>query len=212
MGLQIRKRTKGKNGWLNFSASKKNGLGASMSIKFGKNITYNTRGRTTINFGNGIRYVSYRKKKKQTVVKEPKVSRARSSKKSYTYTPVSYSRAELLSSCQQFLKTVGEAGHFTELADMQVAVDLYNAIGSIEEGEISLETRDLIIVTTNLYNEIVIKKNDQELTDNFKIVYDYLRSILPERPKPPVKEEKNNSAVMWGVLIGICVLVAMCAA
>lgn len=67
MGFQYRKRTRGsKSGWVNFSYSKKNGLNASTSIKSG-NVTYNTgnrtRGsRTTINLGNGARYVVYGKK------------------------------------------------------------------------------------------------------------------------------------------------------
>lgn len=70
MGLQVRKRTKGKNGWWNGSYSNK-GVGASGSVKVGSNVTYNTgdliNGKTpsrlTVNFGNGIRWVSYGKKK-----------------------------------------------------------------------------------------------------------------------------------------------------
>jgi hypothetical protein len=70
MGLQVRKRTKGKSGWLNGSYSRK-GVGASGSIKPSENITYNTGdlingkipSRLTINLGNGIRYVSYGKSK-----------------------------------------------------------------------------------------------------------------------------------------------------
>lgn len=65
MGLQYRKRTKGKNAWFNFSASKKRGVGTSFSLKLGKNITCNSRGRVTLNLGNGLRYVAYKKKKKQ---------------------------------------------------------------------------------------------------------------------------------------------------
>lgn len=67
MGLQIRKRTKGKAGWWNFSYSKKNGLGVSLSVKSGP-FTWNsgngksTRRRLTTDLGNGIRYVSYEKK------------------------------------------------------------------------------------------------------------------------------------------------------
>lgn len=71
MGFQVRKRTKGKNGWLNFSYSEKNGLGMSMSVKAGR-FTWNsgngksTRRRLTTDLGNGIRHVSYAKKGKQT--------------------------------------------------------------------------------------------------------------------------------------------------
>lgn len=70
MGLQVRKRTKGKDGWWNGSYSNK-GAGVSGSVKVASNVTYNTgdllNGKTgsrlTINLGNGIRYVSYGKKR-----------------------------------------------------------------------------------------------------------------------------------------------------
>lgn len=70
MGFQVRKRTKGKSGWWNGSYSKK-GVGASGSVKLASNVTWNTGdlinnktpSRLTINFGNGIRYVSYGKSK-----------------------------------------------------------------------------------------------------------------------------------------------------
>lgn len=65
MGFQVRKRTKGKTGWLNLSFSKQRGLGASVSLKVGENVTYNTRGRLTINLGSGMKYVFYKKKPKQ---------------------------------------------------------------------------------------------------------------------------------------------------
>ena len=72
MGLQVRKRTKGKSGWLNGSYSSK-GVGVSGSVKAGKNVTYNTGdlssnrktpSRLTVNLGNGIRWVSYGSTKK----------------------------------------------------------------------------------------------------------------------------------------------------
>lgn len=71
MGLQYRKRTKGKSGWFNFSYSDKNGFGMSTSVKIG-GITHNFGGkradRTTIDLGNGLKHVSYgpSKAKKQT--------------------------------------------------------------------------------------------------------------------------------------------------
>ena len=55
MGLQIRKRSKGKDSWTNISNS-----GVSFSKKSG-NVTTNVgpRGlRTTVNLGNGVRYVT----------------------------------------------------------------------------------------------------------------------------------------------------------
>lgn len=68
MGIQVRKRTKGKSSWWNGSYSKK-GAGVSGSVKVG-NVTFNTgdllngktSSRTTVDLGNGIRYVSYGKK------------------------------------------------------------------------------------------------------------------------------------------------------
>lgn len=72
MGLQVRKRTKGKDGWLNGSYSKR-GPRASASVKAASNVTYNTGNllggkghpsRLTVNLGNGVRWVSYGKKSK----------------------------------------------------------------------------------------------------------------------------------------------------
>lgn len=72
MGLQVKKRTKGKSGWMNGSYSKK-GVGVSGSVKVSKDVTYNTgdvvNGKTpprlTVNLGNGYKWVSYGKRKKQ---------------------------------------------------------------------------------------------------------------------------------------------------
>lgn len=65
MGLFFRKRTKGKKGWFNFSASEGNGVSASGSFKVGKDVTVNTgsvggkrkrKSSITINLGNGIKW------------------------------------------------------------------------------------------------------------------------------------------------------------
>lgn len=63
MGLQVRRRTKGKTSWQNFSYSKKGGARTSTSVKSGQ-ITYNTgnllgkrKSRVTVNLGGGARYV-----------------------------------------------------------------------------------------------------------------------------------------------------------
>lgn len=71
MGLQVRKRTKGKKSWWNGSYSRK-GAGASGTVKLSDNVTWNTgdlingktKQRVTINMGNGVRWVWYSKKKK----------------------------------------------------------------------------------------------------------------------------------------------------
>lgn len=73
MGLQVRKRTKGKDGWVNGSYSKR-GAHASVSVKPASNITYNTGSllggkykrpsRLTVDLGNGVRWVSYGSTKK----------------------------------------------------------------------------------------------------------------------------------------------------
>lgn len=67
--FSFRKRTRGKNVWVNFSASKKNGPGASISIQPVKGVTFNyKRGRgfkTTLSIkGTGIRWVSSTAKKR----------------------------------------------------------------------------------------------------------------------------------------------------
>lgn len=68
MGLSFRGRTKGKDGWVNYSASSK-GLSGSVSTKLDKNVTLNfkpSRGlRLTVNFGNGVRWISSTKKNKE---------------------------------------------------------------------------------------------------------------------------------------------------
>ena len=76
MGFSIRKRTKGKDGWVNGSLSSR-GPHASVSTKFGKEVTLNTSGRGsrfTINFGNGLRYIKSssrrRLKERETSYKE----------------------------------------------------------------------------------------------------------------------------------------------
>ena len=59
MGFRVRKRTRGKNAWLNLSLSKK-GFNSSMSVKLG-DTTINfgkDRVRTTYNLGNGMSYVN----------------------------------------------------------------------------------------------------------------------------------------------------------
>lgn len=64
MAGQYRRRTKGKNAWVNVSASKKNGVNGSVSVKPSKSITFNSGNkirpsRVTINLGKGFRYVIY---------------------------------------------------------------------------------------------------------------------------------------------------------
>ena len=67
MGLRWRKRTKGKNAWLNFSYSKKNGFNTSLSVKSGP-FTWNSGNRKrptrlTTNLPGGFYHVSSNKKK-----------------------------------------------------------------------------------------------------------------------------------------------------
>lgn len=69
MGLRFRKRTKGKNAWLNFSYSEKNGFNISASGKVGP-FTLNsgngksTRSRVTTNLPGGFYHVTSSKKSK----------------------------------------------------------------------------------------------------------------------------------------------------
>lgn len=62
MGFRFRNRTSGKNAWINFSWSEKNGLRASVSAKAGP-FTVNSgngvqKGRVTTNLGGGLYHVS----------------------------------------------------------------------------------------------------------------------------------------------------------
>ena len=86
MGFQLRGRTKGKNSWLNWSASNGNGLSASTSVKVSKNITANlsSRGtRVTINLGNGLKWVSSSKKPK--TIKTPVQRKSKVAYSSYVF-------------------------------------------------------------------------------------------------------------------------------
>lgn len=73
MGFSVRKRTKGKNSWLNLSASKKNGINVSYTQKVGDltlNFSKKPR-RTTYNFGNGVRWTSSNSAPKKTPRSKP---------------------------------------------------------------------------------------------------------------------------------------------
>lgn len=198
MGLQFRKRTKGKNSWLNFSHSKKNGFSASLSVKVAKGVTMNFGGkgnrRATVNFGNGLRYVKYRDKKKETTVKEPKT---RSNRSTNSYTQVRATREECLVEAQNNLIYFCKRGHFTESSDLQIIADFHTALNNIKEGTISLEDRDLVLVTLNQYREIVERKNNPDIIKSADVTNRYLRSILPDRPKPPAPIEKETHYGWW---------------
>ena len=59
MGLQFNKKINiTKNSWINVSKS-----GISYSIKIGP-VTLNSKGRKSVNLGNGVKYVKYKKKGK----------------------------------------------------------------------------------------------------------------------------------------------------
>jgi molecular chaperone DnaK (HSP70) len=71
MGIQVRKRTKGKTSWTNASYSNK-GLHASHTTRIGKGtLNISSRGvRSTYNFGNGVKYVTntpWKKKEKKII-------------------------------------------------------------------------------------------------------------------------------------------------
>ena len=215
MGFQFRKRTKGKQGWLNFSGSKKNGLGASLSLKFGKNVTYNSRGRVTINFGNGLRYVAYKKKKRQ-----PKTNTTpKTSSRSYTYKAVEYkptpTQNEILCSVQEVLRNEVKMHNVVDSADLQVLVDLYNAVELLKEEPDSVDNIDLIIVTTNQFKEVAKKINKPDLIKSANIVSDYLRSVLPKKTKPtptPLTPQERTKYNRWmvGILFVVIFALQMC--
>lgn len=205
MGLQIRKRTKGKGGWLNFSYSKKKGIGASLSVKVGKNITYNTRGRTTVNLGNGVRYVSYRKKKKETTDEHQSVSSNRTSKEVY----VSYTTDELLDSAQRELIKLGNYPYFKTDRDYEYLVDVYNAIEYLRENP-TLDARDIIVITTTLLTEFAEKTNDTLFISRINGLTMSLKTLAPQRPKPPERYPTGIVILFWGTILGLCGLITMC--
>lgn len=68
MGFSIRKRTRGKTSWFNFSASENKGVHASYTQKLGSlTLNISKRGnRATFNFGHGLRWTSSSSSKKST--------------------------------------------------------------------------------------------------------------------------------------------------
>lgn len=74
MGFSVRKRTKGKDSWLNFSFSKK-GLHASHTMRFGNTtLNFGKNTRTTVNLGNGMRYIKTHTKPKDKAFKPSHVA------------------------------------------------------------------------------------------------------------------------------------------
>ena len=74
MGFSVRKRTKGKDSWLNFSFSKR-GLNASHTMRFGNTtLNFGKKLRTTVNLGGGMRYVKTHSKPKAKSVKPSHVA------------------------------------------------------------------------------------------------------------------------------------------
>lgn len=217
MGLQFRKRTKGKNSWINVSHSKKNGLSASLSVKLDKNFTMNFGGkgnrRATINFGNGFRYVKYRTPKAKTKKEPTQRSYSRSSRT--TYTPVEPPKpvTEVLGMCQgAIIESVPTCG-LTHHGDLQVMVDLHNALDFMIEDPNSIENRDLMIVTTNQFVEVAQSRGSEDLLKTANLIRNYVIGVLPKKEIPqPKVEETYNKTVVWGVVISICLLIAMCSA
>jgi len=221
MGLQFRKRTKGKNSWINVSHSKKNGLSASLSVKLDKNLTMNFGGkgnrRATINFGNGIRYVKYRTPKGRTKSESRSTNSKSSSYRSYEPRP---SKQEMLCSIQQVLLNIRNSEFITNSADAQVVLDLYDAIEIIKSDPDSQENRDLILVTTNQYKELVATINDQHLIDHANNICGFLKMVLPYHYYDKFFSEKIEKLDRqrkikiwgWGSIIGMCLLIAMCSA
>lgn len=207
MGLQFRKRTKGKDSWINFSHSKKNGFSASLSVKVAKGVTMNFGGkgnrRATVNFGNGLRYVKYRTPKAKTT--EPKVRSSNYQSSSHNDSLIVYNieyyQNQILQLAKQF--------NLQDEADIQVIVDLHNAIDILRDDPDSLENIDLIVVTTNQFIDLANKTGNQHckyLANNYSTI---IRSYLP---KKPITEKPFNKTLLWGTVIGICAIIAMCSA
>jgi len=87
MGFTVRKRTKGKDQWINGSLSGR-GSHVSVSTKFGKNVTVNTssRGtRYTINLGNGIRYTGSSSSSRRKTKEPESINQEQSEVKPFNY-------------------------------------------------------------------------------------------------------------------------------
>ena len=149
MGFQVRRRTKGKTGWLNFSYSKKRGVGASVSVKFGKNVTLNSRGRLTINFGSGVRYVFYKKKGHgaEKSIQKPRPQRPSVSKSTMFYRPhlsPSIDHQQLLGQIQELLYAIRHMKGLKRTEDFESLSQLYRTVCQMRAAQVKCYDLDAV--------------------------------------------------------------------
>ena len=221
MGLQFRKRTKGKNSWINFSHSKKNGFSASLSVKVAKGVTMNFGGkgnrRATVNLGNGIRYVKYRTPKGRTKTESSSTNKKSSSQSSST---PRITAQQVLCGAQQMLLNICHSEIITNSSDAQIVLDLYDAIEIIKENPDTRENRDLITVTMNQYKELVTTLGEPQLIDHANSLHRSIKLMMPYHShchdkffsEKIEKLDRQRKIKIWGSIIGLCFLLIMCSA
>lgn len=228
MGFQLRRRTKGKNAWFNFSASRSRGVRGSASVKLDENWTLNfgRHGvRTTINFGNGLRYVTTKslksKPKKQNSSANKSSVASKSSSAAYSKAPLFIQLSDIPHACDTIGKALlARAEHVNEdqkivlrAVNEALTVHVKKAIEEKDRSALSLiqecinELKKLKATSTDedvaaLYERII------EVITYIKRGFDYGVYKQHKQHKQQVEKKKDYSAFFtWLVILFIVVAV-----
>lgn len=221
MGFQLRRRTKGKNSWFNYSYSKRNGLRGSLSFKIGKDWTVNlgrNGTRTTVNLGNGLRYVSPQRKlfgsdsKKQTT---PKASTKKtSSAKPYVareedaHIPID----QIPSSCKMLGDVLTEHAEHVNEDDKLILFAVREAMTVHVEKGINENDRGTLNLIQECYDEIrkLKAKSDNdghiELYDKILKVIVYIKRGYDYGVYSITPEKEQEFKITWSMVIIIAII------
>lgn len=221
MGFQLRRRTKGKNSWFNYSYSKRNGLRGSLSFKIGKDWTVNlgrNGARTTVNLGNGLKYVSPQRKlfdaasKKQTT---PKTSTKKaSSAKPYvareedSYIPID----QIPASCKILGDTLTEHAEFVSEEDKLILFAVREALTVHVKKGIDENDRGTLKLIQECYDEIrkLKAKSDNdghiELYDKILKVIVYIKRGYDYGVYSITPEKEQEFKITWPMVIVIAII------
>jgi hypothetical protein len=228
MGFQLRRRTKGKNAWFNFSASRSRGIRGSASVKLDENWTLNFGrhgARTTINFGNGLRYVTTKslksKPKKQNSAASKSSASSKSSRAAYGEGPLYIQLADIPHACNTIGKTLLSRIEYVNedqkivlrAVNEALTVHVKKAIEEKDRSALSLiqecinELKKLKATSTDedvaaLYERII------EVITYIKRGFDYGVYKQHKQHKQQVEKKKDYSAFFtWLVILFIVVAV-----
>lgn len=237
MGFQLRRRTKGKNAWFNFSASRSRGVRGSASVKLDENWTLNfgRHGvRTTINFGNGLRYVTTKslksKPKKQNssanksfVANKSSVA-SKSSSAAYSKAPLFIQLSDIPHACDTIGKALlARAEHVNE--DQKIVLRAVNEALTVHVKK-AIEEKDrsalsLIQECINELKKLKATSTDEDVAALYERIIEVITYIKRgfdygvykqhkqhKQHKQQVEKKKDYSAFFtWLVILFIVVAV-----